>query len=161
MRLKRVKFRFQAVLTGCVLLLASMVMAAQTDAAPQAAPSSPSSEAPYQPKFHGDPAHSDSEAIALGYMRTVLRAQRQYEKKNGKYAPSLMDLVHTGSFTRRMVDPHRGDYTAAFHSHKDGFEMTMTPQNMDANHRSFYADEKGIIHGDDQKAADESSPVVK
>lgn len=157
------KFRFQAILTGCVLLLASMVMAAQTEAAPQAVPSSPSSEAPYQPKFHGDPAHSDSEAIALGYMRTVLRAQKQYEKKNGKYAASLMDLVHTGSFTRRMVDPHRGDYTAAFHSHKDkdGFELTMTPQNMDATHRSFFSNEKGIIHADDQKAADENSPVAK
>ena len=157
------KFRFQAVLTGCVLMLASMVMAAQSNAAPQTAPPTPSSEAPYQPKFHGDPAHSDSEAIALGYMRTVLRAQRLYEKKNGKYAPTLMDLVHTGSFTRRMVDPHRGDYTAAFHSHKDkdGFELTMTPQNVDANHRSFWSDEKGIIHGDDQKTADESSPVLK
>lgn len=157
------KFRFQAILTGCVLLLASVVMVGQSEATPQATAPSSSSDAPYQPKFHGDPAHSDSEALALGYMRTVLRAQRQYEKKNGKYAPTLMDLVHTGSFTRRMVDPHRGDYTAAFHSHKDkdGFELTMTPQNMDSNHRSFYADEKGTIRGDDQKAADESSPVAK
>src|SRR5690242_11448450 len=130
MRLNRVKFRFRAVLLGCALLLASVVMAAQNNAAPQAAPSSSSNETPYQPKFHGDPAHSDSEAIALGYMRTVLRAQRLYEKKNGKYAPTLMDLVHTGSFTRRMVDPHRGDYTVTFRSHKDGFEMTMTPQNV-------------------------------
>src|SRR5271169_2033176 len=55
----------------------------------------------YQPKFPGDPAHSESEAIALGYMRTVLRAQRLYNRKNNKYADSLNDLVHTGSFTRR------------------------------------------------------------
>jgi hypothetical protein len=35
-----------------------------------------SAQTAYQPKFAGDPAHSDSEALALGYMRTVLRAQR-------------------------------------------------------------------------------------
>ena len=59
----------------------------------------------YQPKFKGDPAKSDSEAAALGYMRTVLRAQKQYKKKNDKFAASLADLVHTGSFTKRMVNP--------------------------------------------------------
>src|SRR5215813_1758301 len=50
----------------------------------------------YQPKFHGDPAKSDSEAAALGYMRTVLRAQKLYKKKNDRYATSLAELVHTG-----------------------------------------------------------------
>src|SRR5689334_25150813 len=35
--------------------------------------------APYQPQFPGDPAHSAAEASALGYMRVVLRAQRQYK----------------------------------------------------------------------------------
>ena len=34
----------------------------------------------YQPKFKGDPARSESEANALGYMRTVIRAQQQYYK---------------------------------------------------------------------------------
>ena len=144
------KLRFRMVFQGCVLLLAGVVMAGAQTAV-----------APYQPKFPGDPAHSDSEALALGYMRTVLRAQIFYENKNGHYATSLMNLVHTGSFTRRMVDPHRGDYTASFRSHKDGFELTMTPTQVDADHRSFYADEKGTIHGNDQGAADEHSPVVK
>ena len=63
----------------------------------------------YQPKFKGDPARSDSEANALGYMRTVIRAQQQYKKKNDKYASTLADLVHTGSFTRRMTQTDRGD----------------------------------------------------
>ena len=144
------KLRFRTVFQGCVLLLAAVVTAgAQT------------ATTAYQPKFPGDPAHSDSEALALGYMRTVLRAQRIYEKKNGHYATSLMKLVHTGSFTRRMVDPNRGDYTASFRSHKDGFELAMTPNQVDADHRSFYADENGTIHGNDQGAADEHSPVVK
>lgn len=115
----------------------------------------------YQPKFRGDPARSDSEAAALGYMRTVLRAQKLYKKKNGKSAASLAELVHTGSFTRRMVNPNRGDYSVGFRPHKDGFELTLTPQQLDAEHRSFYADEDGVIHGDDRGPANENSPVVK
>ncbi|MBZ5598185.1 MAG: hypothetical protein LAN83_07670 [Acidobacteriia bacterium] len=115
----------------------------------------------YQPKFPGDPAHSDSEAAALGYMRTVLRAQREYKKKHDHYAPTLADLVHTGSFTRRMVNTDRGDYTVGFRSHKDGFDLTLTPKQLDAEHRSFYADEDGVIHADEEKAATESSPPVK
>src|ERR1700687_3271851 len=67
----------------------------------------------YQPKFKGDPAKSDLEAAALGYMRTVLRAQKIYYKKNNKYAASLADLVHTGSFTKRMVNPDRGAHLGA------------------------------------------------
>jgi len=115
----------------------------------------------YQPKFKGDPARSDSEANALGYMRTVTRAQKQYYKKNDKYASSLMDLVHTGSFTPRMAETDRGDYQVTFHSRKDGYELTLTPKQLDTEHRSFYANEDGVIHGDEQKAADENSPVVK
>jgi len=118
-------------------------------------------QTPYQPKFKGDPAHSDSEAAALGYMRTVLRAQRQYQRKNDHFATSLAALVGTGSFTRRMVSPDRGDYTVGFRSHKDGFELTMTPKQIDADHRSFYAKEDDVIHADDQGPASENSPVVK
>jgi hypothetical protein len=115
----------------------------------------------YQPKFPGDPARSDSEAGALGYMRTVLRAQREYKKKHGAYATSLPALVNTGSFTKRMTNTSRGDYTVSFRSHKDGFELALTPQQLNAEHRSFYATEDGVIHGDDEKAADENSPKVK
>jgi hypothetical protein len=115
----------------------------------------------YQPKFPGDPARSDSEALALGYMRTVLRAEHAYKVKNGKYADSLADLVHTGTFTRRMVNPDRGDYTVSFHPHKDGFDLLLTPKQQDAQHRSFYAKEDGVIHGEEEKVADENSPRVK
>jgi type II secretory pathway pseudopilin PulG len=115
----------------------------------------------YQPKFAGDPAKSDSEASALGYMRTVLRAQREYKKKNDHYATSLAQLVHTGSFTKRMVNTDRGDYSVGFRSHKEGFELTLTPKQQDAMHRSFYADEDGIIHADEEKAANENSPKVQ
>jgi opacity protein-like surface antigen len=120
-------------------------------------------QAVYQPKFKGDPARSDSEAAALGYLRTFLRAQRIYKKKNTHYATSLMELAHTGSFTRRMVSTDRGDYTVEFKAHKDKdtFEITMVPKQLDANHRSFFSDEEGKIRADEQKKADESSPVLK
>jgi hypothetical protein len=115
----------------------------------------------YQPKFAGDPARSDSEAGALGYMRTVLRAQRQYKQKNGHFAASLADLVHTGSFTKRMVNPERGDYSVSFRSHKEGFELALTPKQLDAQHRSFYAEDDGIIRADEEKPADAKSPAVR
>jgi len=115
----------------------------------------------YQPKFPGDPARSESEAGALGYMRTVLRAQHLYKKKYDKYATSLAALVHTGSFTKRMTNTERGDYTVSFRTHKDGFELTLTPKQMDATHRSFYAEESGVIHAEEDKAADENSPKVQ
>ena len=117
----------------------------------------------YTPKFPGDPARSDSEAAALGYMRTVLRAEKLYKRKNNHFATSLAELVHTGSFTRRMVNPDHGDYTVGFRAHKDKdtFELTMTPKQEDPQHRSFYADEDGVIHANEEGPADEKSPVVK
>jgi len=118
-------------------------------------------QATYQPKFPGDPAHSDSEAAALGYMRTLLRAQHLYNKKNGKYASSLADLVHTGTFTRRMVNTDRGDYSVSFQPHKDGFDLLLTPKQLDTEHRSFYAKEDGVIRAEEDKAANESSPKLK
>ncbi len=122
-----------------------------------------SAQAVYQPKFKGDPARSDSEAAALGYMRTFLRAQRVYKKKYSHYATSLLDLAKTGSFTRRMVVTERGDYTVKFrpHKEKDTFEITMVPKQLDSTHRSFFSDEQGKIRVDDQKEADESSSVLK
>jgi hypothetical protein len=131
-------------------------------AAPAAAPVQVAPPVPYQPKFAGDPAHSESEAQALGYMRVVLRAQKEYKKRHDKYAESLMELAGTGSLTKRMArSTDRGDYSAGFKTHKDGYILTMTPKQMDADHRSFYSEEDGVIHADDQKAADLSSPKIK
>jgi hypothetical protein len=116
----------------------------------------------YQPKFPGDPARSESESQALGYMRVVLRAEREYKKRHAKYAQSLTALAGTGSFTRRMASTtDRGDYMVSFRPHKDGFALTVTPKQLDAEHRSFYAEEDGAIHADDQKAADLESPKIK
>jgi hypothetical protein len=115
----------------------------------------------YTPKFPGDPARSDSEAAALAYMRVVLRAQHRFQKQYGHFAVTLAELVHSGSFTKRMVDPNRGDYTAGFKGKKDSFTLTMTPKQIDAQHRSFYAEDDGKIHGDEEKPADSNSAIVK
>src|SRR5271155_2199068 len=115
----------------------------------------------YQPKFPGDPARSDSEAAALAYMRVVIRAQRRFDKQYGHFATSLAELVHSGSFTKRMVNPDRGDYIASFEGKKDSFTLTMTPKQLDAQHRSFCAEDDGKIHADEEKPADAKSPVVK
>jgi hypothetical protein len=149
---------------SCKSWIAGILLAGSLIAAPLAVLAQTDSTQPaYQPKFHGDPARSNSEASALGYMRTVIRAQNVYQKKNGKYATSLMDLVHTGSFTRRMATTDRGDYTVNFRSHKDkdSYELTLTPKQLDAQHRSFYAKDDGVIRGEEDKAADENSPPVK
>lgn len=120
-------------------------------------------QAAYTPKFKGDPARSDSEAAALGYMRTFLRAQRIYKKKNNHYANTLMELTKTGSFTRRMAVTDRGDYTVKFRDHKDKdeFEITMVPKQQDATHRSFFSDEQGKIRVNEQGDATEDSPPLK
>jgi hypothetical protein len=75
---------WQITVIAAVLLMISLLVAAQTAETPQtAAPAQPTAETSqtastqqpaYQPKFPGDPARSESEAKALGYMRTVLRA---------------------------------------------------------------------------------------
>jgi hypothetical protein len=115
----------------------------------------------YHPKFPGDPARSDSEAAALAYMRVVLRAQHRFQKQYDHFATSLNELVHSGSFTKRMVDPDRGDYLAGFKGKKDSFILTMTPQHLDAEHRSFYAEDDGKIHAEEDKPAGPDSPIVK
>ena len=77
-------------------------------AAPQVPPTT------YTPKFRGDPARSDSEAAALAYMRVVIRAEKQFNKQYSHYALTLKELVHSGTFTPRMVNPDRGDYIANY-----------------------------------------------
>src|SRR5579862_9306388 len=94
-----------------ILVSASSLLAQEAGAPPPV--TAPQTQA-YQPKFPGDPARSDSEANALAYMRVVLRAQHRFNKQYDHFATSLEELVHSGSFTKRMVNPDRGDYTANF-----------------------------------------------
>lgn len=127
-----------------------------------AAQGTPAPTAPaYTPKFHGDPARSDSEAAALAYMRVVMRAEVGFHKHYGHYANTLRELVHSGTFTQRMVNPDRGDYTVSYHGKSDNYALIMTPKALDAQHRSFYADDDGKIHADETKTADANSEVVE
>jgi hypothetical protein len=127
---------------------------------PQATQSSDPAAA-YRPKYQGDPARSDSEFQAIAYMTVVLRAQHHFQKQYGHFATSLAELVHTGTFTKRMVNPDRGDYTVHFKGKTDSFVLVMTPSRQDAEHRSFYAEDDGRIHAEEGQAANQDSPVVK
>jgi len=149
-----------------LMLMAVFVLSASALFAQEPGGTAPEVNAPppapaYTPKFPGDPARSDSEAAALAYMRVVIRAQRQFNKQYNHFAKTLAELVHSGSFTKRMVNPDRGDYTATFKGKDDSYVLTMTPKNLDAQHRSFYAEDDGKIHADETKPADTDSPVVK
>lgn len=143
--------RFIAKVTGIVLLFAA-VMFAQQPAAGE-----------YQPKFPGDPAKSDQEASALGYMRVVVNAEKLYSRKHGgAYAPTLSTLVGHGSFTKRMVNPDRGDYKVKYRATGKGYELWLTPtQEFSPVHRAFFVDEKGSIRADETKQAGPESPSVK
>ncbi len=115
----------------------------------------------YQPKFKGDPAKSESEAAALGFMRTVVTAQKNYKAKHDAYATSLQALVGTGSITRRTVASNkRGDYTVSFSGTAENYKLTMTPDALDATHRSFFVDATGKIHAEEDKAATAESPTI-
>jgi len=155
------KKSLQVLIALLTLAIGVPVVAQQSSAPPdQSAP--PAQTAPtYKSKYHGDPARSDSEFAALAYMRVVMRAQMLFNKQYGHYATSLTQLVHTGTFTQRMVNTERGDYTVGFKSKKDNFVLTLTPRLLDAQHRSFYAENDGKIHGEETKAADADSPVVE
>jgi hypothetical protein len=120
-------------------------------------------QTPYTPQFKGDPAHSTAEAAALGYMRTVIYAQRVYYKKHAAYATSLAELVGSSSFTRRMTNPDRGDYTVHFTSTNAGknFSLSMAPKQFDPAHRAFFADDTGTIRVENDQPANVSSPRLK
>lgn len=155
-------FRKLALFVAALLVACAWIAAGEAKAQSDASTQPAASAQTYQPKFPGDPARSDSEAGALGYMRVVIRAQKDYNKKHNEYATSFMDLVNHGSFTRRMAQTKdRGDYTVGFKGKKDGYFLTMTPKNLDAQHRSFYAEEDGVIRADETKAADSGSPKLK
>lgn len=153
-------------ITVLIFAFTTPLLAQQTEPAPAPAPApqtpAPATTAPsYTPKFHGDPARSDSEAATLGYMRVVMRAEVGFNKQYGHYATTLRELVHSGTFTLRMVNPDRGDYTVGYKGKKDNYVLTMTPKAPDAQHRWFYVENDGKIHADETKPADATSEVVE
>lgn len=139
-----------------IALALSLSAFAQQEPAP-----SPASSSTYQPKFAGDKARSNAEAAALGYMRTVVSAEKVYKKKRNSYTSSLSALVGSGSFTKRMAQTDRGDYTVSMKPKSQGYSLALTPKQFDAEHRAFYVDESGVFRAEDDKPATASSPVLK
>jgi acyl-coenzyme A synthetase/AMP-(fatty) acid ligase len=118
--------------------------------------------AEYKPKFPGDPARSEAEAAAMGYMRVVVNAQKNYSRKHsGQYATSLAQLVGQGSFTRRLLNPHRGDYTARFKGGAKEYSLWMTPATVSPTERAFFVDESGVIRAEEDKEANAESAKAK
>jgi hypothetical protein len=146
-----------------MVLLAGTCFGFGQEPADTASPKDSAAGGSYKPKFTGDPAHSDAEAGALGYMRTVLTAQKLYKRKHTSYATSLPGLVHSGSFTQRMTKTDRGEYFVSFHSEGKGtgFSLSMTPKQYDAAHRAFYSDETGMIRVEEDKEATENSARLR
>ena len=107
------------------------------------------------------PARSQDEAVSLGYLRTVVYAQKDFRKKHGQYANSLAALVHSGSFTKRMAATDRGAYTVQFQGKPTGYSLALTPKQFDPNHRAFYVDETGKIRVEEDKPATAESPLLK
>jgi len=107
------------------------------------------------------PARSQDETVSLGYMRTVVYAQRVFKKKYGHYASSLAALVHSGSFTKRMATTDRGAYTVQFHGKPTGYSLSMIPKQFAPDRRGFYADETGKIRVEEDKPATAESPLLK
>ena len=140
-----------------IIVLVTMAALAQTPA--EQAPPAP--QPAYQPKFAGDPAHSDAEAAALGYMRTLVGAQRIYYKRHQSYATSLHQLAGQGSFSRRMERTDRGDYTVHFRSTGKAYALSLAPRQYDAAHRAFFTDETGVIHAEEAQPASKNSPELK
>jgi hypothetical protein len=107
------------------------------------------------------PAHSQNETVSLGYMRTVVYAQKDYKKKHGKYATSLAALVHFGSFTKRMTNTDRGAYTVQFQGKPSGYSLALIPKQFAPDQRAFYVDETGKIRVEEDKPATAESPLLK
>ncbi len=147
-----------------LIVITILVSSNWAAAAQQTAPAPPSPASTYQPKYPGDPAHSEPEFLALAYMRVVIRAQNLYKKRHNHYATSLAELAGTGSFTKRMArSTDRGDYTVEFHSKNKGesYTLSMIPKQYDPQHRAFFATDDGVIHAEEGKPATEESSNIR
>lgn len=93
-------------------------------------------------------------------MRTVMRSQYLYKQKHKEYARTLMSLVGSGSFTRRMARTDRGDYTVHYASTGEAYQLSLIPAHFDEEHRSFFVDNDGNIRADAERPANAQSPLL-
>jgi type II secretory pathway pseudopilin PulG len=106
-------------------------------------------------------SRSQDETVSIGYMRTVVNAQKNYKKKYGHYATSLAALVHSGSFTKRMATTDRGAYTVEFRGKPESYWLALVPKQFDPEHRAFFIDETGKVRVEEEKPATAESPLLK
>lgn len=148
--------------TMVLILLAVSLLAPANTIQTEAPGSAPAAQPTYQPKFRGDPAKSEAESQTLGYMRTVIRADKIYFKKRTEFAPSLLDLAGHGSLTKRMArSTQRGDYTIHYRGKKDKYELSAVPAQFGPDHRAFFANEDGKIRVEEDKPAGPESPILR
>jgi hypothetical protein len=113
----------------------------------------------YEPGKRGGPARA--EAIAVGYLRTLWAAQQDYRKKNQRYARTLRELVGRGSFTRRMAQSDRGDYTVQLRSDGERYSAELVPKQYDGDHPAFYMDQSGVVRSQEGRRATAESPQLR
>jgi hypothetical protein len=136
-------------LAAVFLLLALAISSAQTAPA-------------YTPKSADDHALSQSEANSIAYMKTLFYNEREYKKKMGHYAASLLALTGGGrSFTKRMAQTDRRDYVVGYHGGKDTFSVTLTPKQFDPTRRAFYMDATGVVRAQADAPATAQSEALK
>ena len=105
---------------------------------------------------------SRAEIIAAGYLRTLWTAQLDYQKKNDHYATSLGALVGHGSFTKRMAQTDRRDYTVQFRSDGTKYSAELIPKQFDDEHPAFYMDQSGVVRSEaDKEATADSAEAQK
>jgi hypothetical protein len=141
-------------LITCLATVALVFASVPALARPQAAVQSTSE----QPVASTGPARSKSETIALGYLRTLQVAQKEYKKKRNDYATTLKALIGKGSFTRRMAATDRGEYTVEFRSNGKEYSVSLVPKQFDYEHRAFFMDESGVIRVEEETVATADSP---
>jgi len=143
---------FKSVLAALLMLWLATSAVAQNSPAPTAEPS----------EANASPGPSRAEIVAKGYLRTLWAAQEDYHKKDGHYATSLRALVGHGSFTKRMAQTDRRDYTVQFRSDGSKYSAELIPKQFDSEHPAFYMDQSGAVRSEQGKeATSESSEVQK
>ena len=153
--------KLKTALFALFLLVGAMALA-QESSAPAPATPAPQAAPAYTPHGPDDQARSTSEYNSLAYMKTVLSNERDFKKKFGHYAPTLMALTGGGrSFTKRMARTDRGDYTVTYHGGKDAFVVILNPKQPDPTRRSFWMNESGNIRASETGPATAESDPLK
>jgi len=113
----------------------------------------------------GHLAVSAPEAKAVREMQLVVRAQKQYRAKFGKYAATL-DQLGPGAaalIPASLVSPEKEGYQFAMVSTRIGYALVASPRIyvLDGR-RTFYVNQDGVVHQNlGERPASADSPVFR